>query len=128
MNAHITVAGPDAAEHLRSLQRWLADEDELRGRTRLVNAVPQPGTLGPVTDSLAIALGPGGVGTALAAGLIAWLRQRTSDVVIRARGRSGETVELSARRVRGLDSAQLHDLVQHVADGLGEPGAEDTGP
>jgi Effector Associated Constant Component 1 len=130
MDISIDVTGPDAADGLRSLQALLAGEDELRGRTRLVQAAAPPGTLGPLTESLAVALGPGGVSAAVAA-----------CVVVRVRGHHGRTVEVSPRRVRGLDSSQLHDLAGRLAgelteldaagpagDGAGEGPAGGSGP
>jgi Effector Associated Constant Component 1 len=74
-----------------------------------------------------VALGPGGVSAAVAAGLVAWLRQRTSDVAITARGRDGREVRLAARRVRALDSRQLRELSARVAAELDEPAAGDDG-
>ena len=126
MDMNIGVTGPEAADGLRSLYAWLAGEEELRGRVRLVQAGAPPGTLGPVTDSLAVALGPGGVSAAVAACLVAWLRQRSSDVVVKVRGQDGRAVEVSAKRVRGLDSSQLPGLARQLAGELAESGA--TGP
>lgn len=120
MDISIDVTGQDAAEGLRSLQALLAGEDELRGRTRLVQAAAPPGTLGPLAESLAVALGPGGVSAAVAACVVTWLRQRSSDVVVRVRGDHGQTVEVTARRVKGLDSSQLHDLARRLAGELAE--------
>jgi hypothetical protein len=129
MDVSVTMTGPDAADELRSLYAWLTGEDELRGHARLVGASPPPGALGTTADALVVALGPGGVSAAVATALVAWLRQRTGDVVIKARGR-GTEVELSAKRVRGLDSAQLGELAQHLARELGEAdaGGEGAGP
>jgi membrane-associated two-gene conflict system component 1 (EACC1) len=122
----IDVTGQDTADGLRSLQALLAGEDELRGRTRLVQAAAPPGALGPLAESLAVALGPGGVSAAVAACLVTWLRQRSSDVVVRVRGGHGRTVEVSAKRVRGLDSSQLHNLARRLAGELAELDAAGT--
>src|SRR5215469_7461374 len=127
MDISIDVTGQDAADGLRSLQALLAGEDELHGRTRLVQSAAPPGTLGPLTESLAVALGPGGVSAAVAACVVTWLRQRSSDVVVRVRGGHGRSVEISAKRVRGLDSSQLHDLARRLAGELTELGAGPAG-
>jgi len=123
MDISIDVTGQNAADGLRSLQALLAGEDELHGRTRLVQSAAPLGTLGPLTESLAVALGPGGVSAAVAACVVTWLRQRSSDVVVRVHGDHGRSVEVSAKRVRGLDSSQLHDLARRLADELTELGA-----
>ena len=127
MDISIDVTGQNAADGLRSLQALLAGEDELHGRTRLVQSAAPPGTLGPLTESLAVALGPGGVSAAVAACVVTWLRQRSSDVVVRVHGDHGRSVEVSAKRVRGLDSSQLHDLTRRLAGELTELGAGPTG-
>lgn len=132
MDLRLTVTGPDAADEVRSLHAWLTGEEETRGRTRLVTGVPQPGVLGPAADSVAVALGPGGIPAAVAVSLVAWLHQRSSDVVIRARGRSGKVIELSAKRVRSLDSARLREITHQLAGELDEPDepgeSEPSGP
>jgi hypothetical protein len=51
------VVGRDAAvEELRSLFTWLAGEEEFRGRVRLVEAVPEPGTLGGWPEAVVVEL------------------------------------------------------------------------
>lgn len=121
MDISFAVAGSGAADEVRSLHAWLAGEDEIRGRVRLVTGVPGPGVLGSAADSVAVALGPGGISAAVAVGLVTWLRQRRSDVVIRARARSGKVIELSAKRVHGLDSAQLREIAHWLAGELDVP-------
>jgi Effector Associated Constant Component 1 len=121
MDVSIAVSGPDAADELRSLQAWLAEDEELRGRVRLAGGSPRPETLGPAAETLAIALGPGGLSASVATGLVAWLRHRTSDVTVVARGRAGREVRVSARRVRTMTPEQLRELAAILAAGLGEP-------
>jgi hypothetical protein len=95
----VGVAG--AADDVRSLRRWLAAEEEFRGRVRPVEAPARPEMLGPaLTELLVDVAGPGGV--ALAAALVAWARSRRGDIDLTVRRRGEETtVRLSARRVRG---------------------------
>jgi Effector Associated Constant Component 1 len=121
MEISLSVAGNDAAGEVRSLYTWLAGTDELRGRARLVSAGPSPGALGPGADWIAVALGPGGISAAVATGLVAWLRQRRSDIVVKTRGRGGKVIELSAKRLRGLDSSQLREIVRDLAGDLDDP-------
>jgi hypothetical protein len=115
----VTISGPDAGDETRSLHAWLADDEELRGRARLAGAAVQPGTLGPAAETLAVALGPGGVTAALATALVAWLRHRTSDVVITARGNDGRELQLSAKRVHGMSPERLSEFTTRLADDLG---------
>jgi Effector Associated Constant Component 1 len=125
MDLTIAMSGPDPAGELRSLYAWLADDEELRGLVRLDTTTPAAGTLGSAAELLVVALGPGGVSAAVATGLVAWLRQRTSDIAITARGPDGREVRLAARRVRALDSGQLHELSAWVAAELDETPGDD---
>lgn len=121
MDVNVTVSGPDSGDELRSLYTWLTGDDELRGRARLVTSSPPQGTLGSVAELLTVALGPGGISAALAAGLVAWLRQRTGDVTVTAWRHDGQKVELTARRVHGVDTGQLRDLIASLATEIEEP-------
>jgi hypothetical protein len=125
MEVTVSVSGPDAADNLRSLLTWLSDEDELHGRIRLTGPGAQPGTLGSLTECIAMILGPGSMSAALAASLVAWLRQRTSDVAISVRNRHGEMLEMKTERVHGLNPLELRELMQHAAELLNDGAGPD---
>jgi hypothetical protein len=113
------------------LRSWLVGEDELRGRVELVERPPHPGALGPVLDSLLVALAPGGAASVLMAGFIAWVRSRNGDIDITAERHDGRAmVGVSARRVRGLDAdgmrAEIASLGRTLSDGF--PSADIDGP
>lgn len=110
MEVTISVTCEYEVDELRSLYTWLVGDPELRGRVRLVEQPPQPGTLGSIPDLLTVA-GPGGV---LATAAIAWLRNRTSDVVCTVTRKDGASVEVSAKRVRGSDLATQQRLIQEL--------------
>jgi hypothetical protein len=122
----VAVSGPEADDETRSLHAWLSSDEELRGLARLAGAA-EPGTLGPAAETLAVALGPGGVTAALATALVAWLRHRTSDVTITARGNDGPELRLSAKRVHGMSPERLSELATRLASDLGEL-ADQEGP
>jgi hypothetical protein len=92
MEALIRVDGGDADE-LRGLFRWLGDEQELRGRTRLLHAHIGETDLGGVADAVSVAVGAGGAGTALASALVTWLQTRRTAVRLRVQ-RGDQTVVL----------------------------------
>jgi membrane-associated two-gene conflict system component 1 (EACC1) len=132
MDVTVSVAGRDAAvEELRSLFTWLAGEEEFRGRVRLVEAVPEPGTLGGWPEAVVVALSQGGAVTVLASAVIAWIRHRTSEVTCTVTRPDGTSVELTATRVRRADLAGVASLVEQVAaalsDGDAEGGREESG-
>ena len=120
MDAAVTAEGSDAADQLRSLHEWLTDVQELRGAVSVREEPPRPGTLGPVLDALAVALGPAGAATALATGVIAWLRTRRGEVRIKVTLTDGRSMELTATKVSNLDAAVLEQQVALVADMLGQ--------
>ncbi|WP_410676970.1 effector-associated constant component EACC1 [Amycolatopsis sp. cmx-4-68] len=121
MDVAIEVAnhqgGPD---DLHSLRQWMAEEDALRGRVRLVPAAPEPGALGGVVETLTIALGPGGVATALAGVLITWIRRRAGNVVVKVSEPGGKAYEFSASNVRTLSAEDLKEITEKLARDLGD--------
>lgn len=126
MHAAVRADGPAAAEHLRSLDGWLAGTQELRGRVSRNEAPPPPGVLGPVLDALTVALAPG-TATAFATAVIAWLRSRRGEVRIRVTLSGDRSVELTARRVAGLDAEALQRQVAQLAALLAEDADEREG-
>lgn len=116
MDFAVTTEGPKAGDHLRSLHEWLADAEELRGRVDGRERPPEAGTLGPVLEALAVALGPAGAATAFATGLVAWLRTRRGDVRIKVTVPDRGSVELTATRVAGLDADALRQQVAEVIE------------
>ncbi|MEU8742008.1 hypothetical protein ACFYPK_33495 [Streptomyces halstedii] len=126
MNVTVTITGDGVADELRSLHEWLIAEEELRGRVRLMEAPPSPGTLGTVPEMLTIALAPGGVTAVLASAAIAWMRHRTGEVTCKLTRPGGTSVEFTAQRVRGTDMTEVRELVDRLADMLeGDPGVVD---
>jgi membrane-associated two-gene conflict system component 1 (EACC1) len=125
MDVTVSVVGRDgAAEEIRSLFTWLAGEEKFRGRVRLVEVAPQPGTLGGWPEALVVALGQGGAVTVLASAVIAWIRHRTSDMKCTLTRPDGTSVELTAIRVRSTDLTGVGDLVEQVSAVLGAGGTE----
>ncbi|WP_327303241.1 hypothetical protein OG730_06190 [Streptomyces sp. NBC_01298] len=125
MDVAVIAEGPDGEDQLRSLRDWLSDSQELRGRVEGVERPPRAGTLGPVLDALSVALGPAGAASALATGLVAWLRTRRGDVHIKVTLPDRSSLELTAKRVSGLDTDALQQQVTQLGDLLNRH--QDTG-
>lgn len=119
-----TITGADgvSADDLRSLRSWMIDSGDLRGPFELRQPDPEPGHMGSVTDALVVAAGSGGAITALAGVLVSWLRHRTSDFTLKVTRPDGGSVELVARRIRGLDAAALGIEMQRLAGELAAGG------
>ncbi|MGW7559438.1 effector-associated constant component EACC1 [Streptomyces sp. NPDC054757] len=122
MDLRVTADGEGRGD-LRAILEWLLGVDELRGRVTPQERPPVPGTLGPVLDALAVALGQGGAATGVVTALVSWLRGHRSDVTVKVTRPDGASVELSAQRVRLLGDQELRSLVQDAARALDAPPA-----
>lgn len=123
----LTVGGDDAAQGVRSLDAWLVGEDRLRGRVRQVVRAPEPATMGLLPDVLVVALGQGGVATALISVLIAWIRRQTGTAFVTAKRPDGAEFTLSADHVRGLTVEEIRALVSELSTALDSDDADPAG-
>ena len=115
----IAVRVEDATgDDVRSLYRWLAAEDDLRGRVHLIQSPPQSGTLGTLPDLLQVVLANGGAGAVLAGAVVAWVRNRTTNVTVKLTRRDGTTAEVSAERLRRKDAAMVQAMVADLSEAL----------
>jgi hypothetical protein len=85
-----------------------------------VERPPAPGEMGALLDSLAVVLAPGGAAAALAGTLVSWLRRRRSDLTIRLRRADGAELEVSVTQLRGLEPAQLTEVVSSLGGWLNQ--------
>jgi hypothetical protein len=123
----VTVEAREPGAAVRALREWLVAEPVLRGRVRLVQPAPQPGSLGGVVEALTVALGQGGAATALVSVLVAWIRRRVGDVSVTLTRPDGTSVKVDATHVRGLDSDGVADLVADIARSLDGTAEESDG-
>ena len=80
----IEVDGGDAVE-LAALSEFLKAQRHLKGRVRLQASGPVDGQLGSAFDVLAVAVGSGGAGVALADALKTWFSTRRTGPKIEIR-------------------------------------------
>ena len=120
VNVTVSVLGRDAVavEELRSLFTCLRGKQEFRGRVRLVETAPEPGTLGGWPEALAVALGEGGAITVLASAVMSWIRHRPSDVTCTLTLSEGRSVTLATARIRGTDLAGFRALLAQTVAAL----------
>ncbi|MFJ1898701.1 MULTISPECIES: hypothetical protein [unclassified Streptomyces] len=98
MELRLWVEGADPVEELEDLDDWLSQESDLRGRVKPAPAIPAAGELGGLPEVLIATLGAGGVASALATSLGAYLSQpRRRAVRIKVKGPQGQEVELDAQ-------------------------------
>ncbi|MET8144591.1 hypothetical protein ABZU32_30160 [Sphaerisporangium sp. NPDC005288] len=115
MEAHIRVSGGDDAVEFTALQDWLGGQRALTGMVRLIQRPPREGELGGAFDMLAVALGSGGAGVALAKALTVWLQTRRADVTITVTSPSG-SVKLDVQRINDAGVLPLLEEVLRERD------------
>lgn len=119
----VTLSVSGGAAEAADLAAWLDEEDALRGRVRReVGPVPD-GALGGELQQLVVGLASGGVATAVASVIVAWLRRRTGSVTVRVSGRDGFELEVRADQVRNMDAEQLRAQVDQLVSAAWPDGA-----
>ena len=97
------------------LYAWLSGDSELRGRVRLAPAAVPEGSLGADLTQLLVTLESGGMATAFASVLVAWIRRRAGSVTVKVTRPDGATFELTAERVRELKAEDLQKQAAQLA-------------
>ncbi|WP_147471739.1 effector-associated constant component EACC1 [Nocardia stercoris] len=106
-----TDGGPD---ELLAMLDWLDHDDALRGRVHPVSAPAGSGAMnGGVYEALGVALGAGGVASALADSLTAWVTHRRSHLKFTLTRSDGTHLEIDAARV---DSPQVLQELRELLD------------
>ncbi|MBF4995981.1 hypothetical protein IRT45_02295 [Nocardia sp. BSTN01] len=101
----MTIQAEGGPDELFALSDWFGRDDALRGRVRQVQVPGPEGHMsGVLLTALAVAVGAGGVGPALAKSLTAWLTHRRSDVKLTLTRSDGTQLKIDAYRV---DSPQV---------------------
>lgn len=80
MDVLLRVTAADDAAEMTALWSWLQDERILRPGIRRIEGSLSETELGGVVDVLAVTLGSGGAGVALARSLVTWLQTRRPHV------------------------------------------------
>ncbi len=105
MSVTITASGvADIHGEVAALRSWLNLDDSYRGRVEVVRNAVEPGEMGSVADTLVVALGVGGAGTALINTLALWIKTRRSAVRLKVREAGGREIELEADNLKDIDN------------------------
>ncbi|MEU6662027.1 hypothetical protein [Streptomyces sp. NPDC046821] len=119
----VTLSVSGGAKDAADLAAWLDEEDDLRGLVRREPGPVPEGALGGELQQLVVSLTSGGVVTAVASVVVAWLRRRTGSVTVRVTGRDGFELEVRAEQVRNMDSEQLRAQVDQLVSAAWPDGA-----
>jgi hypothetical protein len=111
----VAIGGDE--EDLRSLAKWLRDEDSLRGRVSFANRPMAAGQMGGVLDTVGVVVDSATAGVFVRS-LFGWLgRRRAADgVVLKARNARGAEIELKCGSAADA-SAVLGELRNFLVDG-----------
>jgi hypothetical protein len=110
----VSLGGSD--DGLRSLARWLRDEDDLRGQVRLIDGRILPGQMGGVLDVIEVVVTSTTASTVVRS-FFGWLNNKriAERVTIKARAGQGDRLELTfgsaddAKDVLGAINVMLND-------------------
>jgi hypothetical protein len=111
----VAIAGNE--EDLRSLAKWLRDEDALRGRVSLTDRPIAAGQMGGVLDSVVVVLTSATAGQ-LIKSVFGWLaaKRDAAAVVLKARNARGAEIELKCGSATDA-SAVIGELHTFLVEG-----------
>jgi hypothetical protein len=112
---HAPGSERERASELESLRGWLETEPELTSRVGTIEREPPKGELEGVVEVLLVSVGPSGVLSVLARGLVSWLSQRRGvGTSIQVRGKDGKLLEID---VSQADTRQVETLINQALGG-----------
>ncbi|MFZ3555883.1 effector-associated constant component EACC1 [Streptomyces sp. BH055] len=116
MKVQITLAAQNRVDDLVSLAGWLRTERALQGQVHLQRQAPSQDKLGSTFELISVAVGSGGVMTALVTSLQTWINSRRTEqkIAVTVGDRSVEIVRNGADPVA---EAELLRLVKEALDG-----------
>jgi hypothetical protein len=109
MDVQVWLVGDESGDELRSLGRWLRDDEDMRGVTiELRNATMQPGDMGPTPELIQAIFQPQGVLVALAGVIGTWIGTRRRATKLHVRSGDKE-VEIDGAKINNPEqvAAQL---------------------
>jgi len=120
----ISIEEIGSVDDLRSLRAALLDAEGLRGRISLVEQPAEPGRLGPELDFLRVVLTSGAAMTGLTTTIVTWLRHRRADIEVKITRDNGDSIEISAKDLPGVDPRALRRTIENLLDKTGEDHTE----
>ncbi|MGW1288217.1 effector-associated constant component EACC1 [Streptomyces sp. NPDC002586] len=116
MEVQVSLSGSATLEEFVSLVQWLRTERALQGLVRTRRRSPREDELGGAFELISVAIGSGGIATALVSSLQAWLSGRRTEqkIAVTLDGRSVEIVRNSTNAV------SEEELLRLIKDALNE--------
>ncbi|WP_262285512.1 tetratricopeptide repeat protein [Micromonospora sp. MA102] len=112
----LTMLGGDSGE-ARSLAKWIEEEPTLRGTLRLTEPALDPGAMGSLSDTIAVALASASVSPFVRA-LVSWIRARPRRARLVITAPDGNRIELSTSALNKMAPVAEQDLVDSLTTTL----------
>lgn len=113
-HGELTIRADGRPDELLALLEWFGHDDDLRGRVHPVRTpVGGDRMSAGLYELLAVALGAGGIASALTKSLTTWLTHRHSDITLTLTRHDGASVTIDATRIR---SSQVLDDLRELLD------------
>jgi hypothetical protein len=109
----MTVTSEEPTEDLSLLRQWLESDPALAGSVAPDQIDIKPGEMGGLSEVLVVALGSGGLATALAGNLSSWMSSRKAEVTVTKTGADGSSASLTVKNVDDVDK-----VVKEFLDGV----------
>lgn len=121
MDVRVRVEGAnvDVQDELRSLARWVRDEEILGVGARRTSPPPGEGEMGALSDILVV-FGPGGAGAALGVALTNWLQTRRPNLAMTVTRADGTNMTYSTSGAKYAEKA-LEVFLQEAFQSDGTP-------
>jgi hypothetical protein len=117
--AHLEMSGMNTSDDLRSLARWLLNEDELRGRVEFPDSGLGEGQMGGALEVVTVVVTSGTAATFVKA-LFYWLRARASATKVTVKLHTKRGVEFVVECGSADDSVkvlrEIHELLASDED------------
>jgi len=114
----LTIQTNGSADDLFQLLEWFNDDDELRGRVRLPPSQVRSGQMGDLYDVLVVAVGTGGIASALATSLTTWFTVRRSDIAVTLKIDGHTEITVDAKRIK---TPEITEALRHMLEQPRDP-------
>ncbi|TCK25225.1 effector-associated constant component EACC1 [Pseudonocardia endophytica] len=106
------VDGENPIDELHHLERWLSNEQDLRGRlTYPVADITPKGEMGGLSDVLVASLASGGAVTVLVQSIQSWIAAQRPKVSVEIKTRKGDSIRVDAE---GFSPDDLTRLLKEI--------------
>ncbi|MEU8387344.1 tetratricopeptide repeat protein [Micromonospora sp. NPDC048843] len=112
----LTVLGGDSGE-VRSLASWIEKEPALRGTLRLTEPALDPGAMGSLSDTIAVAFASASVSPFVRV-LVSWIRARPRRARVVITAPDGKRIELSTSALNNMTPIAEQHLVESLTTTL----------